>query len=30
VELAGRVAGLDAPMRVTVSVNVSVYRDAGR
>lgn len=27
-ELAARVAGLDAPVRVTVSVNVSVYRDA--
>lgn len=27
-ELAERVARLDAPMRVTVSVNVAVYRDA--
>ncbi len=27
-ELAGRVAELDVPVRVTVSVNVTVYRDA--
>jgi 23S rRNA (guanine745-N1)-methyltransferase len=29
-ELAGRVTELDAPVRVTVSVNVTAYRDAGR